>query len=85
MWLNVGIPALILLGLIVARLVYYVFWRKYWDKRPDRKRPTEPVEVIVVHETQSHLRVNTPPAALGVARASNDDGYDTFPGTDDSH
>lgn len=60
MWLKVGIPALVLLGLITVRVVYYVFWRKHWDRRPERHKAAEPTEVVVLDETGSHVSSKSP-------------------------
>lgn len=48
MWLKVGIPALVLVVLIAARLVYYVFWRRHWDGRPVGSRRGEGAETEVI-------------------------------------
>jgi hypothetical protein len=55
MWLKVGIPVLVLLGVVAVRLVYYFYWRRHWDGRRGRVRRAEPTEVVVIRETESHL------------------------------
>lgn len=50
MWLKVGIPVIILLSLIAARLTYYVLWRRHWDKRPGKPRQRDNTEVIVLSD-----------------------------------
>lgn len=62
MWLNVGIPALVLLGLIAARLVYYVYWRRHWDRRPERHQAFEQTEVVILDDTWLPAATESPPA-----------------------
>lgn len=50
MWLKVGIPALVLVGVVSVRVVYYVFWRKHWDRRPVRRARVSDDEVVVVRD-----------------------------------
>lgn len=48
MWLKVGIPVLVLLGVVTVRVVYYLFWRKHWDRRPGRAGGKDEAEVVVI-------------------------------------
>ena len=72
MWLKLGIPVLVLLGVVGARVVYYVFWRKHWDRRPGRQRRVEPTEIVIIRETQSHLDGHTRTSPRGGVADPND-------------
>lgn len=65
---------LVLLGLVAVRVVYYLLWRKHWDRRPERRGRVEPAEVVVIRETESHLAVNPPPGGSGDPARPNDVG-----------
>lgn len=54
MWLKIGIPALFLLALVAVRVVYYLVWRKHWDKRPAANKPGK-TQVIFVHDPDASI------------------------------
>jgi hypothetical protein len=59
-WLKIGIPVLVLLGLITVRIIYYIVWRRHWDRRPPAQGKPANTEVIVIStsRTPPHVKDN---------------------------